>query len=239
LGPNKPHIEVAGDTIDPRAKRLDYIFASNGFKDGQYGGWVVKSAKVGFSERHPHLQCSLSDHFSVEATLVWHEGASKHDTPITAEHSSTGDSSNGTFLASPTASDHRRSQYDSQLKPILGEEKYLPILTYDEILAMIAKYNVRERKQRRYRLYHFGASLMISIGCLIAVWWSPRNFVSFILMLVSTLGLSAGVIDGLIGGLFVGSELRALKEFQWEIKMARAAASGSDSGDVDEAFKEW
>ena len=34
---------------------------------------------------------------------------------------------------------------------------------------------------------------------------------AFILMLLSTFGLSAGVIDGLIGGLFVGSELRALK----------------------------
>jgi len=38
------------------------------------------------------------------------------------------------------------------------------------------------------------------------------------------LGLSAGVIDGLMGGLFVGSELRALKEFQWEITNARDMA---------------
>jgi sphingomyelin phosphodiesterase 2 len=240
LGPGRPQIDVAPDTVDPKAKRLDYIFASNGFRDeSRTSGWVVKGAKVGFTERHPELQCSLSDHFSVEATLVWHNATDRQDTPTKGEHNLSVASGNGTFLHSPTSSNHARSKYDIQLKPALGDEKYLPIRTYDEIIAMIEKYTLRERKQRRYRLYHFGASLFIAIGCLVAVWWSPRNFVAFILMLISTLGLSAGVIDGLIGGLFVGSELRALKEFMWEINMARAAASGSDSGDVDEAIKDW
>lgn len=235
LGPNKPHIEVAGDAVDAKAKRLDYIFTSNGSRYGRTGGWVVKTAKVGFFERHPELQCSLSDHFSVEASLVWHASETRHSEQTEGET----EINDVTFLQSPTASEHRWSQYDAQLKPFLGEDKYLPILTYDEILAMIAKYTTRERKQRRYRLYHFGGSLVVSIGCLIAVWWSPRNFVAFILMLFSTLGLGAGIVDGLIGGLFVGSELRALKEFDWEIKNARAAASGSDTGDFDEAVKDW
>ena len=100
----------------------------------------------------------------------------------------------------------------------------LPIETYDQILAMVHKYDARERKQRRYRLYHFGLEIVIAISCFIAVWWSPRNFVAFLLMLLSTLGLSAGVIDGLMGGLFVGSELRALREFEWEITNARNMA---------------
>jgi sphingomyelin phosphodiesterase 2 len=43
-------------------------------------------------------------------------------------------------------------------------------------------------------------------------------------MLLSTLGFAAGVLDGLIGGFFVSSELRALKEFEWEIENARRAA---------------
>lgn len=101
---------------------------------------------------------------------------------------------------------------------------YLPVGTYDVILDMIHKYMLRERKQRRLRLYHFCLELAVAIGCLIAVWWSPRNFVAFLLMLLSTLGLSAGVIDGLMGGLFVGSELRALKEFEWEINNVRELA---------------
>jgi sphingomyelin phosphodiesterase 2 len=55
---------------------------------------------------------------------------------------------------------------------------------------------------------------------MIGVWWSPHNYVSFILMLLSSIGLSVGVIDGLMGLLFGGSEMRALKEFEWEVKNA-------------------
>ncbi len=103
---------------------------------------------------------------------------------------------------------------------------------------MVEKHTLRERKERRYRLYHFIGSIVVSIGCLVAVWWSPRNFVAFILMSLSTLNLAAGVIDGLIGGLFIGKEIRALKEFQWEIENVRAAASGS--GPVkDTGLQEW
>ncbi|KAK1077856.1 phospholipase C type enzyme [Friedmanniomyces endolithicus] len=101
---------------------------------------------------------------------------------------------------------------------------YLPIETYDEILAMIATYNIRERKQRRLRLTHFVVELFVALGCFVAVWWSPHNFVAFLLMLLSTLGLSAGVLDGLMGGLFVGSEIRALKEFEYEVRNAREQA---------------
>ena len=47
---------------------------------------------------------------------------------------------------------------------------------------------------------------------------------SFLLMLLSTLGFGAGVLDGLIGGLFMSSEIRALKEFEWEVRNARDEA---------------
>lgn len=120
----------------------------------------------------------------------------------------------------------RRAANPASSQPLSPNTSVLPVSTYDEILAMIRKYTAREYRQRRLRLGHFVGQLLVAIGCLIAVWWSPRNFVSFILMLVSTLGLSVGVIDGLIGGLFVGSELRALREFEWEIKNARTAAEG-------------
>jgi sphingomyelin phosphodiesterase 2 len=102
--------------------------------------------------------------------------------------------------------------------------RHLDYETYLVIQAMIDKYDLRERKQRRLRLTHFGVEIFLSIGCLIAVWWSPRNYISFILMLLSTLGLSCGVLDGLMGGLFVGSEIRALKEFEYEIHFAAEKA---------------
>lgn len=174
-------------TPDQRAKRLDYVFlASNASQR-----WDVQSVEVGMTMRHPTLRCSLSDHFSIETTLVRQQSAA------------------------------------NDIEPTMST--FLPLKTYDEILAMISKYNLRERKQRRLRLAHFVAELGVSIGCLIAIWWSPRNFVAFILMLISTLGLSAGVIDGLMGGLFVGSEIRALKEFEYEIKNAKEQAMAINS----------
>jgi sphingomyelin phosphodiesterase 2 len=232
LGPNRPKIEIPMDRIDIRAKRLDYIFASTGY-DPSYperGGWIVKSARVGMLERHPLLQCSLSDHFSVETTLV-HSKSIEEEIPREDNDSEV---NNGAYLSSPTASEFRN--YNTQFKS--STAPHLPIATYDEILVMIEKYRLRERRQRRLRLGHFVVSVIVSIGCLVAVWWSPRNFVSFILMLVSTLGLSAGVIDGLIGGLFVGSEIRALKEFEWEICNARTAAGGEPNA-LNEGIKDW
>jgi sphingomyelin phosphodiesterase 2 len=106
-------------------------------------------------------------------------------------------------------------------------DEYLLLETYDSILEVTDHYALRERRQRRLRLWHFGIWLITSIACWVAVWWSPRNFVSFILMLVSSLGLPAGVVDGLIGGLFMSWELRALKEFQWEMENARELATES------------
>jgi len=233
LGPSQPTIEIPGETIDPRAKRLDYIFANTGVNPSEptKGGWIVKSAKVGFMDRHPELQCSLSDHFSVEATLI-HSSA----LPLIVSKNDDNAVHNGVYLQSPAGSEIRLHDLSSQLRT--QPQEYLPIQTYDEIIAMVHKYQLRERGQRRFRLGNFVASFVISIGCLIAVWWSPRNYVSFLLMLLSTFSLGFGVIDGLIGGLFVGSELRALKEFEWEICNAREAAGG-ESSSLAEGVQDW
>ncbi|KAH8603005.1 Endonuclease/exonuclease/phosphatase [Bisporella sp. PMI_857] len=236
LGPNRPTITIPGDRPDPKAKRLDYIFASTGANpsDPKKGGWIISTAKVGMMERHPVFQCSLSDHFSVEATLVHSSNvkvaASKSEDEDNAVH-------NGVYLQSPAGSEIVLDGVAHQLNNNAPE--FLPIQTYDEILAMIHKYQRRERHQRRFRLGNFATSFVICIGCLIAVWWSPRNFVSFLLMLLSSLGLGLGVIDGLIGGLFVGSEIRALKEFEWEICNAREAAGGEAHSLFQEGVQDW
>ncbi|KAF2152700.1 DNase I-like protein [Myriangium duriaei CBS 260.36] len=191
---------VDGSAPDPNSQRLDYIFVGAD-PDTAAADWMVEAVNVGMTGRHPELKCSLSDHFSIEATVVRREGR----------------------LAS--------EEMDEMMEKggqALHMSEALPLQTYDEILAMIRSYDLRERRQRRLRLSHFGVELAISIGCLVASWFAPRNFVCFILVLVSTLGLSAGVLDGLMGGLFVGSELRALKEFQWEIENARRAAEATD-----------
>ena len=180
-------IIVEMETPDPGAKRLDYIFFGDSDNESKRR-WQVESVRVGMTERHPSLRCSLSDHFSVEATLSL--------SPVSNAQSQT-----------PTSS-----------------STSLPPSTYTHILSLIDTYTARERFQRRFRLANFIVSIVISIACWIAIWWSPRPFVSFILIILSTLGFGAGVVDGLIGGLFMSSEIRALKEFEWEIGNARREA---------------
>ncbi|MCJ1297981.1 phospholipase C type enzyme [Hypocenomyce scalaris] len=227
-------ITIEGHTQDPRAKRLDYIFVGNATRHPEVPDpyWQVQSVKVGMTDRHPALGCSLSDHFSVEATL------SRSTTPpsfadlLSPETRVPPDIQEGAEKPAAVTINGNVMKQTPPLKP----SQNLPASTYDEILVMIATYTLRERRQRHLRLSHFGASIIVSIGCLTAIWWSPRNFVSFILMLISTLGLGAGVIDGLIGGLFVGSEIRALKEFEWEIRNARRAAGHGFVSEDAEGF---
>lgn len=101
--------------------------------------------------------------------------------------------------------------------------KLLSSQTYADILRLVEKYTEGEVKQGTLRTSHFWLQLFVTIGCLVGVWWTP-NYASFILMLVSSLGLSAGVVDGLIGFLFVRTELRGLWEFKWEIQNAERMA---------------
>ena len=194
-------ITIADDTPDFKGKRLDYIFVSNNldFRVANTHEWRVQSMKVGMTERHPLIGCSLSDHFSMEAILA--------RTPKTLN---------------PPSDDSQRES--NGLIHTTSNGNSLSISTYDTILSMIGIYTLRETRQRRFRLSNFGLSIFVAVGCFIAIWWSPRPFVSFLLILLSTLCFGAGVLDGLIGGFFIGSELRALKEFEWEIQNAKAIA---------------
>lgn len=205
---------------DPKAKRLDYIFVGDGGYPPSFppSKWKVEFAKLSMTERHPTLKCSLSDHFAVEAVIT-HDGT--HVTSTQAPSST-----------APETEPHQLSPTPSSTPNAL-----LTPETYDQILAMIAKYVRRERSQRRWRLAHFLVALIISIGCFVAVWWTGDViYVAFILTFVSTLSFAAGVLDGLIGGLFVSSELRALKEFEWEVRNAKRSASGESA--LDEMM-EW
>lgn len=323
LGPGREHQwpQIAPDTIDPRGKRLDYIFASSGHAEGENPGWawVVHDARVGMIDRHPDLGCSLSDHFSVEATLVVHRADSvpssshSHSPSHTHSHSHTRNRSHGggggvgimasggggnngqpyhqqqqyhhsgsgnhlgvgsstglavpyptaaasiaetrgteiqesqlekgVYLHSPTTSETHlpagagasrprdpnaplSSSFPAQLEAAAQRVPHLPGGTYDEVLAHVDAYAAREHSQRRARAVHFATWLLVCIACYVGVWWSPP-YVAFILLVLCTLGLAAGVVDGLIALLFVGSELRALREFEWEIVNAKAAAMGA------------
>lgn len=254
LGRGKTPPIIPPDTVDRHGKRLDYIFAGLGdprrWPAG--GSWTIKRVAVGMMDPHSELGCSLSDHFSVETTLSFQVSAPPPPTdgnrivrvPSTKEmpeqelqdHVSPPDEGhdhaleNGTYLQSPEPSEGRPSHEtlgQADAPSIPGDQSSLPLQTYDEILAIIHKYIARERQQRRWRSAHFFAWLFVAVGCLVAVWFvGPRPWAAFILMLASTLGLAAGTVDGLIALLFIGSEMRALKEFEWEVMNAKAAAGG-------------
>lgn len=213
---------------DPKSKRLDYIFCS-----GIGNGWKVDRVQVALTERHPSLRCSLSDHFAVQATL---ERSSLEAEPCTEieVHAALNDSSEQD--PSLQVADLDDEDFDNAISKE-GMRFHLGQGFYKDILQMIHTYTLRERKQRRYRLLHFVGSALVSIGCFVAAWWSPRNFVSFILILLSSLGLMAGTVDGLIGGLFVGSELRALAEFEWEVRNALHLAGGPAL--EDQSLRDW
>ena len=250
LRAGKPYGEVAPDAIDPRGKRLDYIFASTGLDADapeSTPGWVVKNAAVTMTERHPSLHVSLSDHFAVRATLVLHKPS-----PPMPKRPQTSDTAlqSGAYLApnSPASSTHssdlpHSSNPDAQLAHDRTVDESLPISVYDEILEMTQKYREREARQKHWRGVHFFAALAIWLICLVAVWFSPGNYVAFILMLVSSLWLAAGVVDGLLSLLFFSWEIRGLKEFEWEIRTARAVAAGDlmalADADDDEGPLDW
>lgn len=184
--------------LDPRGKRLDYIFVGDGGYPPLYPEpkWMIDSAKITMTQPHPTLKCSLSDHFAVEAVV------SRNGRP-------------------------RSALSQSQSQSIAPNTALTPD-TYDLILDMIYKYGLRERSQRRWRLAHFVVSVLVAIGCFIGVWWTgDLSYVAFILVVVSTLNFGAGILDGLIGGFFVSSELRALKEFEWEVRNAKRIAESS------------
>lgn len=222
--------KVLETDLDPRAKRLDYIFFS-----GISQGWKVTDVKVALTERHPTLLCSLSDHFAVQTTLE--RSRTKPSPPANIEaHAALKDTRTedaSVEVAEFDDKDFDKAVSDLPTKGLVGQD------FYKDILAMIEKYKLRERRQRRYGVLHFLGAAITSIGCFIAVWWSPRNFVAFILILLSTFGIMGGTLNGLIGGFFVGSELRALAEFEWEVRNELYLAGGPELEDRSLKLKDW
>lgn len=213
---------------DPRAKRLDYIFFS-----GFDSGWTASDATVALTERHPSIRCSLSDHFAVRAMFKRSSSTPAVSNILKVEGPLHNPEEHG---PSKDIVDLDEKNLKNALSSVPSRFTIEPSF-YEQILAMIDKYTLRERQQRRWRTLHFVGAAVISIGTFVAIWWSPRNYVSFILLILSTFGIMAGTVDGLIGGLFVGSELRALAEFEWEVRNAWQLAGGPTQAEWP--LKDW
>ncbi|KAL2155147.1 hypothetical protein VTH82DRAFT_3823 [Thermothelomyces myriococcoides] len=157
-----------------------------------------------------------------KADLALHNGAYLQlNSPVPSLHNSI-----TTTTAAAAAAAAVTDGADQHQQQLLPSPSALPITAYDAILALIASYTARERGQRTWRGRHFFLSLLTTTGCLVGVWFTPagKTYVAFILTLAAALGLAAGTVDGLMALLFFGSEIKALREFEWEVRNARRRA---------------
>ncbi|KAI1312417.1 Endonuclease/exonuclease/phosphatase [Xylaria venustula] len=324
---------VSPEIPDEDGQRVDYIFFSRGgdphisptdlseilsahntYTDDGAGiapspppGWVVKDVRVGLMARHPDLGCSLSDHFSVEATLILHtptpnhrrrresrsrsrsrsdsraqsltladeailslkkSGAAsqsqsprgmpatpnnanqrsnsraqqkerKRGRPITPHSFTSTDAGahiaameSGTYLQSPAASSYRRDSrdraaFDLQLSSLdLETPLRLPVAAYNEMIHLIEVHASRTHRHRTLGIAHFVFWVVIVVASYVGIWFLPNGKGAFALLVVSSIGLAAGVATLLLALFFYGAELNRLNEFEWEIRNAKAVLSG-------------
>ncbi|KAF8424899.1 Endonuclease/exonuclease/phosphatase [Tirmania nivea] len=197
----------SSESPDPDAQRLDYIFHSPLVSR-------VREIKVGFTELYKLPgkpkpgkgitrggMVSLSDHFSVEVKL--------EITPL-------GDSV-GPLISFDAVEVEEATQEGS-------EDVYLSMDVIEEIQALTMKYARREEWEFKWRIWHFWASTLVLVALHVAVWWSTYDGVAFLCVVLSWMVGVSGVVNGLIGFLFMGSELNALREFDEEIRIYKEIA---------------
>ena len=96
---------------------------------------------------------------------------------------------------------------------------------FQEIDAITNRYIAREARDSYYRNLHFFAALIVFVALLVGQWWVTAIYGHFIVLLGTVLIVITGVVNGLIGFLFGNWELRALREFQAEVNIAKTLYS--------------
>jgi sphingomyelin phosphodiesterase 2 len=97
---------------------------------------------------------------------------------------------------------------------------------FDTIDAISERYMDREVRHSRYRIMHFFVSFFVFIGLLIGQWWIKPNYGHFLILLGGVLIMVTGTVNGLIGFLFGRWEIRSLREFISEVRLARKVYLG-------------
>ncbi|KAK9491066.1 Endonuclease/exonuclease/phosphatase [Lipomyces doorenjongii] len=149
---------------------------------------TVDSVDVTFIDKVPGLNVSASDHFGVSVTL--------RILPTARSELASG-----------------REQAEEGARP-----PNLPLANYESILDVIASYLPTARAQQYYRLLHFWISIVLVVGLHVGIFWVKSGWPGFLVVLGSTVIAVTGVIDGMLGFLFGRNELRALKEFEEEVR---------------------
>jgi len=105
-----------------------------------------------------------------------------------------------------------------------SENVYLSMDVIEEIQVLSRKYVQREEWEFKWRIWHFWASILFLVALHVAVWWATYDGVAFLCVVLGWMVGVSGVVNGLIGFLFMGSELNALREFEEEIRIYKEIA---------------
>lgn len=170
----------SGDSPDPWAQRLDYIFHSArlskvvDIKVGMIDPMKLPgSPKLGNGVTRGGM-ASVSDHFSVEVKLELPPAAP----PLLIS------------LGEEAQEGH--------------ELQYLDTDTIDEIQALTQQYTKREAWEYTWRIAHFWLSVLALIALHVAVWWATHPGVAFLITFLTWVVAVTGAVNGLIGLLFMG-----------------------------------
>ncbi|KAI1165992.1 hypothetical protein F5B18DRAFT_608118 [Nemania serpens] len=234
-----------------QAIRIDYILASvasqlqhttppqTGGENGihntsvahQRGVWVVKATKVGMLDRHPILGCSLSDHFSVEATLAFQQQEISSDSSVTADsctdllpsssHVAYGKfqprDANGELANLTTASNNSYARKDDKM-------------ILEEVCCVLKDYELVRQQRSWWGKIRVGVAGAVLIGSLAGVWTVKGvGWARFLLGMAGALALTFTVVDGYGGLLFNLSEAAALQELTWEVNNVKLRVANSPS----------
>lgn len=178
------------DSPDPRAQRLDYIFhcarlskvvdISVGMTDPMK---LPGSPKPGNGVTRRGM-ASVSDHFSVEVRL-------ELPLPLLI---SLGGGGGGGGAGQEAQDGHERPR----------RRQYLDTTIIDEIQVLTQQYTKRETWEYTWRIAHFWFSVLALVALHVAVWWNTYPGVAFLITFLSWVIAVTGVVNGLIGLLFMG-----------------------------------
>jgi sphingomyelin phosphodiesterase 2 len=107
----------------------------------------------------------------------------------------------------------------------VSDESILSHAIFDTIDRISDRYLAREIRHSRYRNIHFIASVVVFLGLLIGQWWVTPIYGHFIILVCGVLIMVTGTVNGLIGFIFGRWEIRALREFMSEVRLARKVYS--------------
>lgn len=119
-----------------------------------------------------------------------------------------------------------RNQAKDDSETTMTEEGVLSHAMFDTIERISDHYIAREIRHSRYRNIHFFLSIAVFVGLLIGQWWVEPKYGHFIILVGAVLVMVTGTINGLIGFIFGRWEIRALKEFISEVRLARKVYLG-------------